>query len=99
MTFTCPTSFIFKKRPEVLKARGDGSTSNLYAEIAAGLMPPGVRIGRRAVAWPDYEIEAINRARMAGWSDDQIRDLVKRLVAARTEFAPIAFLSTTEPSE
>lgn len=58
-------------------------TSTWYDAIAAGLAPPGVRIGRHAVAWPLSELTVLNSARIAGKSDDEIRRLVARLVAAR----------------
>jgi prophage regulatory protein len=34
-------------------------------------------------AWPDHEIDAINKAHIAGQTDDEIRALVARLVIAR----------------
>lgn len=66
------------RKPEVLKARGRGNASH-YNDIASGLMTTPVRIGAQSVAWPDSEVEAINRARMAGKSDDEIRALVNHL--------------------
>ena len=38
-----------------------------------------------SVGWPSDEILAINVARIAGQSDDQIRELVTRLHAKRSE--------------
>ncbi len=58
-------------------------TSSWYELVRDGLAPPGVRLGRYAVAWPQSELAALNAARIAGRSDDEIRALVKRLVAAR----------------
>ncbi|MBI4290605.1 MAG: AlpA family phage regulatory protein [Betaproteobacteria bacterium] len=72
--------------PSVLARKGD-SRSKTYSEIAAGLWPPGVAIGRRARGWPEHECEAILRARIAGKSDSEIRELVKNLMAARTATA------------
>ena len=57
---------------------GDGN-GTFYAKIAAGLMTKPVKIGLRAAAIPAHEIEAINRARIAGKSDDDIRKLVHSL--------------------
>ena len=54
-----------------------------YLDIKAGLMVPGVRIGANAVGWPDYELEAINRAKIAGATEDEIRALVRKLIEAR----------------
>ena len=58
-------------------------TSSWYEQIADGLAPPGVRLSERAVAWPYSELAALNAARIAGKSDDEIRRLVSNLVAAR----------------
>jgi len=44
-----------------------------------------VQIGQRAKGWPDYEVRAINTARVAGKSDDEIRELVKLLHSKRIE--------------
>jgi prophage regulatory protein len=49
----------------------------------------GVAISRRAKGWPDYEVKAIAAARIAGKTDDQIRELVKVLHAKRTELATV----------
>lgn len=57
--------------------------SALYERIADGTLPRPVSLGLRAVAWPANEIERVNRARVAGQSDDQIRALVVKLVADR----------------
>lgn len=48
-----------------------------------GLIPPGVKIGPRAVRYPSHEINSIVSARIAGKSDADIRALVVELVAAR----------------
>ena len=62
--------------------------ASLYEDIAAGLMVPPVPIGIRAVGWPSDEIEAINAARIAGKSPDEIRELVAALVAQRAALTP-----------
>lgn len=55
----------------------------LYAHIVKGIWPRGIVIGPRAVAWPAPEIEAMVAARTAGKTEDQIRELVTKLIAAR----------------
>ena len=42
-----------------------------------------MRLGPRSVGWPASEVAAINTARIAGMTDDQIRALVIKLEAAR----------------
>jgi prophage regulatory protein len=59
------------------------SRSTIYLRISQGLWPRPVHLGARAVGWPASEIEALNTARIAGRSDEEIRALVARLVAAR----------------
>ena len=59
------------------------SRSTLYLRISQGLWTHPVKIGPRAVGWPDHEVTALNFARIAGKSDEEIRALVKRLEAAR----------------
>lgn len=71
------------KLPEVERASGLKSTS-VYALAKTGLMVPPVKLTPRSSAWPEHEIDAINRARIAGKSDDEIRQLVKELLAARS---------------
>jgi prophage regulatory protein len=66
----------------VLKKKSDSRTS-LYKQIKEGLFPPGVKLGARRVAWPDYEIESVLKARIAGQTDDQIRALVAELQTNR----------------
>ena len=64
---------------------GDRSNTSIYNAIRAGLFTRLVAIGQRSKAWPDYEVRAIVRARIAGQSNDEIRELVNRLHAKRVE--------------
>ena len=59
----------------------------IYQRVREGLLTPPVRIGKRASAWPQHEINAVNHAIVAGQSDDELRALVSDLVAQRTEGA------------
>lgn len=70
--------------PSVKGRFGHRSDASVYNAIKAGLCTTGVAIGQRAKGWPDYEIDAINAARIAGQSDTQIKELVQRLHAKRT---------------
>lgn len=73
--------------PEVKRVFGWCSDASPYNQIRDGLLTTGVAIGQRSKGWPDYEIHAIAAARIAGNSDDQIRELVKALHAKRTELS------------
>ena len=79
-------SFKILRGPEVDRLRGK-SRSARYVDIEEELLTPGVSLGLRSIGWPEYEIEALNKARVAGKSDDQIRVLVRELVAARNAAA------------
>ncbi len=70
------------RRPIVEQATGDSRTT-IYRKIKAGLFTKPVPIGGDRVAWPANEIEAINSARIAGKSDEEIRALVIKLEAMR----------------
>ncbi len=72
-------------RKTELISRCGRTNSGVYADIADELMPPPVKLGARMSAWPEHEIEAVLRARIAGKSADEIRALVRELVAARLQ--------------
>lgn len=53
--------------------------SAVYDHVSKGLLPKPVKIGERQSAWAAHEIAAINAARLAGKSDDDIRAIVADL--------------------
>ena len=61
--------------------------SMIYDFVGKGELCPPVKIGERAVAWIESEIDAINAARMAGQSNEEIRALVKNLILKRKQIA------------
>ena len=61
--------------------------SMVYDLADKGLFPEPIKIGERAVAWIESEIDAIVAARIAGKSDDEIREIVKTLLAKRQQIA------------
>lgn len=69
--------------PSVKQLSGKSRTT-LYRDIQRGLFTRGVPIGGARVAWPSNEIEAINKARIAGKSDAEIKKLVEELHKARS---------------
>lgn len=77
---TLPESLL--RLPDVLKISGL-SRSSLYDRIRQRLFPKQVSLGGRAVAWPANEIAAVNAARIAGKSNDEVRQLVSELQIAR----------------
>lgn len=76
----------FLRVPDVLAIRGDGRSS-LYNEVAAGLFTRPLHLGRRRSVWPASEVDALQRARIASKTPDDIRHLVKALEAKRATAA------------
>lgn len=74
------------RRPVVSKRTGY-QRSTLYKHIQIGLFPPPVAMGARCSTWPSDEVDAIIQARIAGKSDDEIREIVRQLVVARKSAA------------
>lgn len=71
------------RRPAVEAETGEGR-STLYERMAQGLFPRPVKMtGSRSVGWPASEVDAINAARISGVTEDEMRGLVARLMAAR----------------
>ncbi|SFO04263.1 transcriptional regulator, AlpA family [Nitrosospira briensis] len=70
-------------RLPAVRAESGASRSTIYLRIQQGLWPKPVRLGPRSVGWPASEVAAINIARIAGMTDDEIRNLVVKLEAAR----------------
>lgn len=66
------------------KAQSGYSRSTIYLRIAQGLWTKQISLGPRCVGWPANEVSALNAARIAGKTDEEIRALVVKLEAART---------------
>lgn len=75
-------------RLPAVKAETGYSRSTIYLRVSQRLLPRPVRLGLRSVGWPYQEIAAINSARIAGKTDDEIRDLVATLETARRGCLP-----------
>jgi len=61
--------------------------SMVYDLMSKEEFPKSIKIGNRAVAWIESEVDVINAARMAEKSADEIRDLVKVLMTKRRQTA------------
>ena len=70
-------------RIPAVKSESGLSRSTIYLRIAQGLWTKPVSLGARAVGWPSDEVAAINAARIAGKTDEEVRALVARLEMAR----------------
>ena len=70
-------------RLDAVNERRARSRAQLYLDITAGLFPPPVKIGERLSAWPAREVETVIGAEIRGATPDELRALVRKLVAAR----------------
>jgi prophage regulatory protein len=77
---------VYIRGPEVDGVRAHGPTKR-YEDIRAGLLPPPIRHGRRYSRFILDEIEAVVAAEIRGDSEEQRRELVRQLVAARQKRA------------
>lgn len=59
------------------------SRSTIYLRQLQGLWPKPVKLGPRMIAWPESEVRALNDARIAGKSDEEIRGIVRGLEKIR----------------
>lgn len=75
-------AYCLLRRSAIEQMTGDSRTT-IYRKIQKGLFTRPVQIGGDRSAWPQSEVEAINKARIAGKSDDDIKQLVIELHAAR----------------
>jgi prophage regulatory protein len=71
------------RRPDVLILTVR-SKSALQLDEKAGLFCPPISIGERAVAYIKHEVEAIVQARIESKTPEQIKTVVKELIANRT---------------
>lgn len=90
---TAPRRLVSMK-PRVRSTIGQGTTTvrsitghgttTVYARIKAGLFPPPIKLGRSSL-WIEDELAAINDAVIAGSTDQELKKLVKNLLAARKQ--------------
>jgi len=68
-----------------VKAISGLKRSTLYAYISQGIFPSQIKLGERCAAWIESEILAVNQARIAGKSPQEIKELVRQLIAQRQQ--------------
>jgi prophage regulatory protein len=61
--------------------------STLYEHIRTGVFPAPIKASNHTSAWLEHESDAIIVARIMGRTDDELRALVRELVAARATLA------------
>ena len=70
------------RKSEVLQRIGL-SRSTLHSKIQQGLWCPPISLGARAVGFLEHETDELIAAHINGYSPEQLRELVKNLVAER----------------
>lgn len=66
-----------------VQAQTGVSRSTIYAAIQRGAFVKPIKLGARAVGWPDFEVQTLINARIAGKTDTQIKELVCALELGR----------------
>jgi len=59
------------------------SRSKQYKDVNEGLWTRPIKLSVRASAWPNYETEILNKAIIAGKSEEEIKALVVELETLR----------------
>lgn len=80
-----PTIDKGKRMLSIYQARAElnNSRSAERRQIKDGLLTEPVYRGPRTREWPEHEIAIIKAARIAGATDDEIREVVQELMKAR----------------
>jgi prophage regulatory protein len=93
--------FSISRLPKALAKIGS-SRSGFYKGVSEGTQPEPISLGGRAKGWLDHELEAVTRARAAGLSDPEIKQLVRELKNSRAatyeEILAQARLGLTRPT-
>ena len=74
----------FIREAQLNEKTGQSNAKN-RRDVQHGLLPPSIRYGLRNIVWPEHEIDAVIAARIAGKTDEEIREFVTKLVKARTK--------------
>jgi prophage regulatory protein len=79
-----PTDTKYLSIKDVCKrlSRGYSSIDN---DVIAGLITPPVKIGGKLKFWPQFEIDTLLAARMAGKDNEEVKEIVKSLNGKRQE--------------
>jgi prophage regulatory protein len=70
-------------RLPAVKADSGYSRSTIYLRVEQRLWTKPIKLGARSIGWPANEVAALNAARIAGKSNEEIRALVEKLEASR----------------
>ena len=68
-----------------LAKRLQKSVGGVYLDVRRGVLPPMIKTGERSSAFIVAEVDRVIQARVLGMDNDQIRLLVKQIVAERNQ--------------
>ncbi|EOB1206783.1 helix-turn-helix transcriptional regulator [Photobacterium damselae] len=68
--------------PQAIKLTGL-SRATFYRQVKEGLLPRQIHLGPQSVAWLSHELEAVMLARICGYDDNALQDLVKEVMNQR----------------
>jgi prophage regulatory protein len=74
------------RKPEACNLAGLSNTT-LFEQTRAGIFPPPISIGARAVGFIEHEIQVVLAARSIGKSNEEIRSIVTALIENREQSA------------
>ncbi|MEM1427832.1 MAG: AlpA family phage regulatory protein [Pseudomonadota bacterium] len=78
-----PDAPTYVRPKDTCRQLGGMGLSTLYAHVDRGLFVKPVQLSRRFVVFPQEEITAILNARLAGQTDEHVRQLVSELMEKR----------------
>lgn len=78
------SSIKFLRKRAVLQQIASSHTK-FYSRIKENLFVKPIKIGKSSV-WPEHEVNMLCKAMIAGFSDDQLKQLVNRIEADRKKF-------------
>jgi predicted DNA-binding transcriptional regulator AlpA len=76
----------FIRAEEIWSALGIGRTK-FETKILDGIFTPPLILGERTRRWPESEVEILVKAMISGYTDEQMHEIVGKLVEKRHEIA------------
>ncbi|WP_283392088.1 helix-turn-helix transcriptional regulator [Photobacterium phosphoreum] len=62
------------------------SRATLYKQVKEGTLPSQIHLGANSVAWLSHEIESVLAARICGYTEAELKELVLTIIAKRETF-------------
>jgi prophage regulatory protein len=78
---------VLLKLQEVCQRRAQRPT-RVYEDVKLGRLAPPIKLTKRSSAWVEAEVDACTSAVVAGATDDELRKLVRQLIAGRARLMP-----------